>query len=212
MESRPPDRPGDPPARRGEPGGDGGWRRILTGGSARSILASVVEGDPLGIRERCWQRILDEALFLDPNRLLVKACARIAYRAAHGSYDGVPPLAAWLAGRIDEAVADLRVDDLESERHGMPVSGHDAPFFGHVAEVAEIELDLARRVCLVLNQLPLAQRLPFFRLVVQGAGPEEVAAELDVRPEDLLETLERTFEHVLLRARRMDGDLDGDPR
>ena len=209
MSSRPPDRPGDPADRRGPegpegpdgPDGTGEWRHLFTG-DVRRILANLVEGDPLHVRERCQQRILDRALLVDATRLIAKAYARMAYHAALRRYDGRRGLETWLAARIDQALAELRAEDLEDEMRGIPTSADEAPFYGWIASLAEIEIELARRICLVFNDLPHSVRAPFFRVAVEGRPLEEIASELDVAPNALEQSLGATMRRVIDEALR----------
>ena len=212
MKRRPPDRPGDPPPRRGRPGGGEEWRAVLGGGSSRQILQRLVEGDPLGVRERCRASAVRSALLLDPTRLVVRAYTRMAYRAARDGYDGVPLLELWLDARIAEAAAEIQGEDVESEMRGVPVSEEEEPYFRAIADVADVAPDLARRFCVVFNQLPHGERLPFFRVAVEGRTPEAVAAELDLSPEALLQQVDATVELVLRVARRRKPGRDGGSR
>lgn len=210
MRGRPPDRPGPPPppgGGRGRRGDEPDWRSLLGTGTARQILVRLASGDPLGIAERCRTYVLTHALLLEPARLAGKTIARAAYVAAAHGYHGTPVLDMWLAKRMTEAVEELRIDDTEREMAGLPPADADRPFFLKVAQLLEIEHGLARRLCLVFQQMPLAARLPFFRVAVEGRSFEDAAESLDLPIDVVRATVEQTYRRIVRLARQLDDDL-----
>lgn len=218
MRGRPPDRPGIPPPRGGGPGegGDrpggspGLGRRILGSGTAREILAKLVRGDPLGLVGRCRLHILDQALLVDPTRLSVKTFARAAYVAALRGYHGKPALDVWLDQRMTEALEELWLDDAEQEMQGTPPSEVDQPFLETVAHLTEVENELARRLCLVFNRLPLAQRRPFFLVAIDGRSFEQAALALDRPVDELTQEVDETYRYVVRLARDLRDSTEGE--
>lgn len=155
------------------------WQSIFEGRSPREILARLVEGDPLRISEGCAGRIVERAVILDPDRLLLRAVARVAH--AGFSYRGMPPFREWLRGCLDLAIDDLVREDVEYERSGMPIAETGDKLYRGVAEGLGIEPGLARRVCVEINTMEDDMRHAFFavhvlrktihRHVAEGYGP-----------------------------------------
>lgn len=211
MRRRPPDRPGGPPPRSGGPGdaagNDGSWRRILGAGSPKQILPGLVRGDPLGIVERCRRYASEQALLVEPARLAARTFARVAYAAALHGYHGKPVLDVWLAERITDSFGELQIDDAEQETQAIPPAPADQSYFSMIAELTEVEGDLARRLCLVFNQLPFRTRLPFFRVAVEGRSFEEAAVALDLPLDEVKQVVEETYLRIVRQAREMDDDI-----
>src|SRR4051812_31993837 len=89
------------------------WRRLLSGGTPREILCRIVQGDPLGLRDRVALRLHADAYLLDADRVLLRALARCARFA--GRYQGRPELGSWLDEIAGQAVEEVLREDLEPD-------------------------------------------------------------------------------------------------
>src|SRR5947208_4798755 len=89
-------------------------RELLRGASANEVLSKLHRGDPLELMARCGERVRNQALLLQVDRLYLRTIARMAF-AAH-DYRGVPPLDAWIADVMRLAQRELLSEDCEAER------------------------------------------------------------------------------------------------
>jgi hypothetical protein len=147
----------------------------LRRGTPRQVLAEIVEGDPLGMRGRCTERLCTRALLLSLDRLVLRSMARAA-RAAM-TYRGRPQLARWLNAQIDAAIRDLIAEDRENERMGLLPGEPADPHYAFVSEALGVDPALARRVCVVHNDLPDLQRRVFWAVIVEGKSLHRCVAE-----------------------------------
>ena len=211
--SRP--RGGRPGSRRGgssgEPAGGGRADRkpsypgseLLSGASPQEVLDRILEGDPLGVQERCGQRVQERALLIDLNRLFLRSLARIAHAAP--DYAGNPSLAAWLSGRIDRSIEELVAEDYEEERRGIAPQEPWDPRYALVSEALGIDMVQARRVCIAFNDLPDEVRLACFAVLIEGKTINRYVAEGHGPPERVKELLQRGAQ-ALSQARDDDGE------
>ena len=185
---------------------------ILAGKSPREILHRLVDGDPLHIAERSWKVLSEMALLLNPERYAHLSMARTAHAAP--GYAGDPPLGEWLDGCARRAASDMLNDQWAEEHRGMPVSeSPDAEFYAELARLAHVELELARLVCLTVNNLPDDQRRVFVAIVVEGKTIHRYVAGGNGPPDrvkDLLGKASRAVFLALRDARRQNEGRDGD--
>ena len=78
---------------------------LLLLGTPREILARIVPGDPLGLRRRVARELCRRVLVADADRVLLRAYALCAYRAA--GWRGRPALSRWLDERAHEALREV---------------------------------------------------------------------------------------------------------
>jgi len=159
---------------------------LLEPASPRERLARLLHGDPLGLEERARRHLAERALLLDPERLFLRAVARVAFAAARrpdGEAEGD-----WLATQMERAAADLGDEDRAADREGAQPEPGEARY-AFLAEALGVEPSVARRACVVFNELPLrvrrawwlavVERRPLERCVTEGPGtPEQVRADL----------------------------------
>jgi hypothetical protein len=181
------------PKRRRSGGGSTAFpgSEILHQPSTREVLRKILEGDPLGIAERSSLRLKERAILLDTARLTLRAMARAAYRAR--SYQGDPPLADWLTQRIEESMRDLIEEDRESERAGVPVGNDPEARFAFLSETIGVTPTIARRVCVVFNDLPDERRHAFWSMVIEGKSLNRYVAEGHGPPDQAKEHLKQAF-------------------
>lgn len=148
------------------------WRAWLAGGTPREVLARIVQGDPLEVRERVARKLREDALLFDADRVQLRTLARCA-RAAP-SYRGRPELDKWLDALVDEALRDLLREDDERAAPGATAPEPE----GALVELSRpLGLD-ARSLavaCRAFNRLPVDERRAFFRLVLEGRSLDELA-------------------------------------
>lgn len=183
-----------------EPDGDIVWQPILEGRAPRIILSKLLDGDPLRIVPACTARMLERAILLDPDRLYLRAVARIAL--AGFKYRGSPPFGRWRAQCIDQAMIDLVAEDVEAERRGEPIQESSGDQYRRVAENLGIEPGLARRVCVEINKMEDDMRHAFFAVHVLGRSINTYVAEGHGQPAKVRELVEA----ALRRLRRIMGD------
>jgi hypothetical protein len=145
------------------------WQALFEGGSPREILARLIDGDPLGLRARCEQRVHLQSLVLDVHRLQLRTVAHVARHA--GVYCGAPPLDVWIAERIRKALSELLdEDDARRIDPGIPEVPCDPRLFV-IARALGIEPEALARGQAAFNRSPYAVRSAFCALVVRGESP-----------------------------------------
>ena len=194
----------------GEPAGGEQARRkpsypgsdLLAGGSPQEILDRILEGDPLGVQERCEQRVRERALLIDLNRLFLRSLARIAHAAP--DYAGRPSLSAWLAGRIDQSIGELVGEDYEEERQGVAPQEPWDPRYALVSEALGITMHQGRCVCIAFNDLQDEMRHACYAVLIEGKSVNRYVAEGHGPPDRVWELLRRGAQ-ALSQARDGDG-------
>ncbi len=140
-------------------------RALLQGRSPKEILSRIVSGDPLRLRARAGRRLEEQALFLDADRVYLRALA-LTSRAAP-RYRGQPETEEWLAARVDEAIAELLEEGDDAAR---------APgAFESLAKPLGLDPRAMLRACARFHRLPLADRRSFFELVLHARSLDELA-------------------------------------
>ena len=190
--------------------GDGGWRGVLSGMGPREALARLVAGDPLELRRVVAERLAARAYLFEADRVHVRAlahCARAAQR-----YRGQPPLAQWLADRVDQALADLLREDAAAESRAAPLDVEHSPTLVDLARPLGLDPASMRRVCVAHNQLPERERRAFHGLVIVGRALEEVARAEGTSGVEVARRARRGLEAVLIAsgvpARRADAPAE----
>lgn len=196
---------GLPPPR---PRGGFAGSESLVADSPREVLHRLLDGDPLGIEDRCRTRLRQKAFFLNPERLFQRALARVSFAAV--DYSGKPSLGRWLDGCVDLALEDLRSEQYEEEFHKLPPEeSDDGAFYAHFAHRTGIEVPLTRLACLALNNLPP----PSSSAAIPTPGGAGHA--LADRPNRLLRTLLlslSTSEELSVKMIGRSGDQRDEPR
>jgi DNA-directed RNA polymerase specialized sigma24 family protein len=169
-------------------GGRVAWRAVLSGASPREVLARLMAGDPLGLRARVARALERQALLLDPDRVLLRATARIARFAPR--YRGQPELEPWLEGMIDDALADMLEADEEGE-------GEPAGAWGEFARPLGLAVDQLARACQAFNRLPLEERRAFRALVLEGRSLDECATRMGRSAAECARSVRRVLIGVL---------------
>lgn len=171
--------PGPLPAGRSTPSGSGGDGQpadpaeLLRSGSPREVLARLVDGDPLALERRSRTHLAEQALLLDGERLFLRAVARAAFAAPR--LDGEVDLEAWLAGQVERAARDLVDEDRAAERAGAsPPPEEERGAF--LAGALGLEPAVARRACVVFNDLPPRVRRVWWAAVVERCSLERCVA------------------------------------
>ena len=154
---------------------------ILSGASPRRVLQRVVQGDPLGLDERCLDRLRHHAMLLSGDRLYDRAAAWIAHQSR--TYRGQPELGAWLGRCIDRSIRSLLEEDLEAERDGLPFHADEDSAYEFLSSALGVEPPVARRCALVFNHLPVPVRRTFWSVVMQRKSLHRAVAEGHGPPE-----------------------------
>ncbi len=141
---------------------------MLLCGSPREVLARIVPGDPLAIRDAVATVLRAQCLFLDADRVHLRALARTARAALRYRASGLE-LCAWLIAQASDAVAEILAEDLDAPR----VDPRSA--FVQFARPLGLDPEVMRRGCVAFNRLPVEDRTAFFALVVEDVGLEEHA-------------------------------------
>jgi hypothetical protein len=162
-------------------------RDLLRGASPNEVLAKLHRGDPLELMARCGERLRNQALLLQVDRLYLRTIARMAF-AAH-DYRGVPPLDAWIADLMRLAQKELLSEDREAERTELTPDADRDPRLAFVSKSLGVEPGLARRAVNAFNRLPLEVRTTFFGVVIASRSPLIYASETGM-------AMERVRNHV----------------
>lgn len=179
---------------------------FLSGASTRDVLVKIVEGDPLEIGELALERLRERALMLDTYRVTLRAMARTA-RAAM-SYRGTPDLTTWLRSRIDESIDDAILEDREEERLALPAAEGGDARYAFLSEALGVEPGLARRMCVIFNDLPDEQRRAFCSIVMEGKSLNRHVAEGNGPPSKVRELLVEVLRKLSLPEDGFDfGDV-----
>ena len=142
-----------------------GARALLQGRSPKEILSRIVSGDPLRLRARAGRALEEQALFLDADRVCLRALALTSRAAVR--YRGQPEIEEWLGARVDEALAELLEEGDESAR---------APgAFESLAPPLGLDPRALGRACARFHRLPHADRRAFFDLVLHAGSLDELA-------------------------------------
>jgi DNA-directed RNA polymerase specialized sigma24 family protein len=146
---------------------------LLAGGTPREILCRIVQGDPLGIRDRVARRLRASAYLVDADRVQLRALARCARFAQR--YAGRPELATWLDEIVDAAVEDLVREDTGTDGGAEVAEVASDTAFIALARPLGLEPAAMRRACAAFNRLPAIDRASFFDLVIDGGSLDELA-------------------------------------
>ncbi len=175
--------------------GDVRWRQLLAGGSPREILCRIVQGDPLGMRDRVARRLHAEAYLLDADRVQLRALARCARFA--GRYQGRPELAAWLDEIVDQAIEDLLREDVEVDVGRDSSAATPGAAFTALAAPLGLEPEAMQRACAAFNRLPAADRAAFFELVIHRRSLDDLARRSGESASEIARRARRALEVVL---------------
>jgi len=153
------------------------------------VLARLMAGDPLRLRERVAEGLQRNALLLDPDRVVLRCAARIARFAQR--YRGQPDIEAWLRSQVDGAAFDLVAEDEE-----QPRGAGDAAFqgLGELARPLGFDPQLVHEACVVHNRFPLEERRVFRSVVLEGRSLDELAARSGQSATDLARCARRVFD------------------
>ncbi len=179
-------------ASRGQEPGTAGvapdWRAWLVG-SPREVLARIVPGDPLGVRDAVALALRAECVFLDADRVHLRALALVARGAAR--YRGRPELATWLAEESARAVAAILREDVEARRD-------PGGAFTQLARPLGLDPDALRRGCAAFNRLPAADRAAFFALAIWNRRLDDLVRETGESATEIARRARRGLDAVML--------------
>jgi len=164
------------------------WRAWLVG-SPREVLARIVPGDPLGVRDAVALALRAECVFLDADRVHLRALALVARGAAR--YRGRPELATWLAAESARAVAAVLREDGEARREADGA-------FAQLARPLGLDPDALRRGCTAFNRLPAADRVAFFALAIWNRRLDDLVRESGESATEIARRARRGLDAVML--------------
>ena len=159
-------------------------------GSPREVLARIVPGDPLGVRDAVAEVLRAECVFLDADRVHLRALARIA-RAALRHAAARDERANWLRSEVVAAVHEVLREEAEAPRADAGAT------FAQFARPLGLDPEAVRRGCAAFNRLPRADRAAFFALVVRNVGLEALARATGEPPSALGRRARRGLDAVL---------------
>ena len=135
----------------------------------------LLQGDPLGILERCRAWLEKHAFLLDDVRLSQKTMALAVLERSQ--YQAGMPIGEWLDERIAIAGCALIDEDAEEERKGEPLAQPVETRLLGLSQILGIELQYSRKGCIVVNGLPEDLRRAFHVLIIQRRKFAEYVAE-----------------------------------
>lgn len=166
---------------------------LLLLGTPREVLARIVPEDALGLRARLAARLVERALLLDAERVLLRAQVLCALHCA--SWRGAPELDRWLEQRVEEALA--------------AVLAEEAPALEPFARPLALDARALGRACASFNRLAVEQRQAFVALVLEAREPERLAARQGVSLSELARRARLALEHVRSAFRDSSGNPAG---
>ncbi len=158
-----------PPSRRAA-----GLAAVFSLREPRTIQRCLVEDDPCRLRERCERRLARSGYLLPPERVWLRAAARLAYRLALQGLDAkhIPLLPGpgcerrleqryerWMDLKIEETLHELVSEQADEERLQTPLQeSPDQAFYAELARGLGSAPAQARRLCVRWNALPRSKR------------------------------------------------------
>lgn len=191
-------------------GGDEDPRRFLRAGSPGALLERWVSGDPLGVRPRVFRYLSRQALFVDADRVHLRALALGAFEASHAPTRG--SLDPWLDGLVERATRALLKEDALGDPAAEGAAVED-PAAGACSDLArQLDLDPAwvRRALLALNLRPLEERTAFQDLLLERVSLDEAAGRAGTSATELARRARRALRAGLAGAGT--GEPEGDRR
>ncbi|MCY2960432.1 MAG: hypothetical protein NTY35_09740 [Planctomycetota bacterium] len=161
----------------------------LLAGSPREVLARIVPGDPLGVRDAVVAALHEACVFLDADRVHLRGLARIARGAARSVTRA--DLAAWVREEVAAAVAELLREEIEAPRADPGTA--QAQF----ARPLGLDPEAVQRGCAAFNRLPRTDRAAFFALVLRDVGLDALARATGEAPSELGRRARRGLDAVL---------------
>ncbi|MEM9802295.1 MAG: hypothetical protein AAGA20_18355 [Planctomycetota bacterium] len=176
------------------------WRDLLVGRCPDHVLERILADDPLGLRPLASESLRAASLFLDADRVVLRALARVAHAA---TAEGPPAKRSWIRERLDAAIDDVLREERSLARAGASVE-HGLDPSSETFEVLAGPLGLdggaLRRACDAFNRRPHTERAAFFALVVENRGLEGAAEACGVSPTELGRRARRALDAVLAAA------------
>ena len=177
---------------------------LFAGSSTSVILERLMEGDPLGIKPRCAERVREQCYLLYFDQLYLRAAARIAFAGVR--YRGQIPFDRWINERIDESADDMMAQELEAERAGVPSSEPWETHYHFISELLGIEPGMTRRGCIRFNNQEFAVRKIFFALCVDGVTFNRYVAEGNGPPARAKALLKQAYKALSFPDEAFEGD------
>lgn len=171
------------------------WRNLLAGGSAREVLARIVQGDPLRVRDEVARQLRTDAYLLDADRVHLRSLARCAREAPR--YHGHPDFPDWLQVIVARSIDELLREDQEAERSGVHEGHAPLAAFAALARPLGLEPETMRRACVAFNRLPLADRQAFFDLVLTARSLEDLVRESGESATEIARRARRALDAIL---------------
>lgn len=170
---------------------------FLSSGDSEAVLNRIVDGDPLGIQERCSAWTRKRFYLIDFERMMMRTMAMIAHTGR--KYRGQVPFNDWVFERIDASADQLMEEEVEQERTGAPVSQPYSAHYEVVANIMGMTPEDTRPGCIRFNQLPLPPRRAFFDMCIDGLSLNRFVAEGNGPPKRAKAHLKRAFQALAYR-------------
>jgi hypothetical protein len=161
-------------------------------------MGRLLDGDPLGLKERSVERRDELAYLIASDRAYLRSAARVAFGAC--VYGVEPPVDAWIAKCIDQGFAGLLRDEQSEHRAGVPVPEDEERYYYAIMDLLDVSLEQARGVCISFNALPFEPRAAYFRFSFARAL-RQAGGESDDADESLRRDLGRALLAVLKDGR-----------
>lgn len=167
-------------------------------------LRALLESDPLGLAARADHALRSRALFLDPQRLVNRLVARVAFELELRDGSEFEP---WVDGLTRQSLEELLEEQQAEEARGLPnAQSDDREYYRELAAATEIDIELVRLVCVTLNELDESHRRAFRALAVERKSLDDCVRDgLGSR-----ERLEECFREVGYRVALALVDRYGD--
>jgi len=143
-------------------------RDLLRGKDAFDALQALLEGDPLGLRERCRKWLHAEARLLDPGQLARRSLVQVANRLE--ALEGNTDLEQWLSPCIEAAAWASLLEEEDAAQRGDLLSEPVEPRYLFFQRSLGIEPAGSRKACCTFNGLPDLERRAAYAMLVTKEG------------------------------------------
>ena len=169
-----------------------GWRDLLARSRSEDVLAALIDGDPLGLRQLVGDRVRAAALFLDVDRVHLDALARVAIDAA-GEADKLDRK--WILARVEASIDQVRDECSHVPSHED--SGGDA-LYRSLGRPMGLPADALGAACAAFNALEFSDRIAFVALVLERRALDEAARACGSPVPEMLRRARRALDALLV--------------
>lgn len=183
-------------------------REVLGGDDVEAIMHRLLEGDPLGLAERCESIARREGTLVYSTRLQQRVAARLAFDADLFSGHAV---GAFIEQCVMRSLEELVEEQLAEEWAASPAElSDDAPLYERVSKSTGVTMNESRAVVHAVNRCAAADRRVFRAVILEGTTLEEYAMRSDTSLDVVSERAARVVRAITLALARHAADNAGE--